>query len=55
MAFIANAFKYIPCDALRSTIGEPDWFTFIFSMGFSIFTYLLLDFFTKREYKGKWC
>lgn len=49
MAFIANAFKYIPCDALRSTIGEPDWFTFIFSMGFSIFIYLFLDFFTKRE------
>lgn len=49
MTFIANAFKYIPCDALRSTIGEPDWFTFIFSMGFSIFIYLLLDFFTKRE------
>ena len=49
MAFIANAFKYIPCDALRSTAGEPDWFTFIFSMGFSVFIYLLLDFFTKRE------
>lgn len=49
MAFVVNAFKYIPCDALRSTVGEPDWFTFIFGMGLSILTYLLLDFFTKRE------
>lgn len=49
MAFVVNAFKYIPCDALRSTAGEPDWFTFIFGMGLSILTYLLLDFFTKRE------
>lgn len=49
MAFIANAFKYIPCDALRSTTGEPDWFTFIFSMVLSVIVYILLDFFTKRE------
>lgn len=50
MVFVANAFKYIPCDALRrQEIGEPDWFTFIFGMGLSILTYLLLDFFTKRE------
>lgn len=49
MAFIANGWKYIPCDALRSTVGEPDWFTFTFSMVLSVLTYILLDFFTKRE------
>ena len=49
MAFIVNAFKYIPCDALRSTTGEPDWFTFIFSMVLSVIVYILFDFFTKRE------
>lgn len=49
MAFIANAFKYIPCDALRSTTGEPDWSTFIFSMVLSVTVYVLFDFFTKRE------
>lgn len=49
MAFIVNAFKYIPCDALRSTTGEPDWFTFIFSMVLSVTVYILFDFFTKRE------
>lgn len=48
-AFVVHAFKYIPCDALRGTAGEPGWFIFIFDMGLSILTYLLLDFFTKRE------
>lgn len=49
MAFISNAFRYIPYDALRSTTGEPDWFTFIFSMVLSVAVYILFDFFTKRE------
>lgn len=49
MAFISNGWKYIPCDALRSTVGEPDWFTFILSMVLSVITYILFDLFTKRE------
>lgn len=49
MAFIANGWKYIPCDALRSTVGKPDWFTFILSMVLSVITYILFDLFTKRE------
>lgn len=49
MAFIANSFKYIPCDALRSEAGEPDWFRFTFGIVLSILTYILFDFLTKRE------
>ena len=49
MAFIANGWKYSPCDALRSTVGKPDWFTFILSMVLSVITYILFDLFTKRE------
>lgn len=49
MAFIANGWKYIPCDALGSTVGKPDWFTFILSMVLSVIAYILFDLFTKRE------